>query len=285
MGGNSVFSSIIGTPCEDHDSSYDMRKVRLHGAFTGGFSSGYFNTVGSKEGWEPTTYKSGRDHRADTVRMTAAEMMDEEDIGTFFDTNFTMNEDYALNSPHVRLALRRSGILSTSETYILPKALSCEEVACKDTTYDCSEKNVILNDTQSFLLESFENIPRFNGSIRPGPSTLSNATAMPLLGPEDAKSALSGFMPFLTADLEKHRRYVNFLLLASSGKGAACAGEETREFVMAALMYRPLSGGLSASFKTSDPRTRENPPAAVDLPRKREKFLWEPGQFIKSQFS
>ena len=25
---------------------------RFHGAFTGGFSAGYFNTVGSKEGWE-----------------------------------------------------------------------------------------------------------------------------------------------------------------------------------------------------------------------------------------
>lgn len=26
---------------------------RLHGAFTGGFSAGYFNTVGSKEGTSP----------------------------------------------------------------------------------------------------------------------------------------------------------------------------------------------------------------------------------------
>ena len=27
---------------------------RFHGAFTGGFSAGYFNTVGSKEGWKPS---------------------------------------------------------------------------------------------------------------------------------------------------------------------------------------------------------------------------------------
>jgi G patch domain-containing protein 1 len=26
---------------------------RFHGAFTGGFSAGYFNTVGSAEGWQP----------------------------------------------------------------------------------------------------------------------------------------------------------------------------------------------------------------------------------------
>lgn len=33
---------------------------RLHGAFTGGFSAGYFNTVGSKEGWVPAEFKSSR---------------------------------------------------------------------------------------------------------------------------------------------------------------------------------------------------------------------------------
>ncbi|XP_066920075.1 G patch domain-containing protein 1-like [Clytia hemisphaerica] len=33
---------------------------RFHGAFTGGFSAGYFNTVGSKEGWTPSTFKSSR---------------------------------------------------------------------------------------------------------------------------------------------------------------------------------------------------------------------------------
>lgn len=34
---------------------------RLHGAFTGGFSAGYFNTVGSKEGWAPSTFVSKKD--------------------------------------------------------------------------------------------------------------------------------------------------------------------------------------------------------------------------------
>ncbi|ETV94465.1 hypothetical protein H310_11790 [Aphanomyces invadans] len=33
---------------------------RFHGAFTGGFSAGYFNTVGSKEGWTPSTFQSSR---------------------------------------------------------------------------------------------------------------------------------------------------------------------------------------------------------------------------------
>lgn len=41
-------------------------KQRFHGAFTGGFSAGYFNSVGTKEGWAPSTFKSSRaDRNAD----------------------------------------------------------------------------------------------------------------------------------------------------------------------------------------------------------------------------
>ena len=38
---------------------------RFHGAFTGGFSAGYYNTVGSKEGWAPKAFTSSRGKRAD----------------------------------------------------------------------------------------------------------------------------------------------------------------------------------------------------------------------------
>ncbi|KAH9812604.1 hypothetical protein DFH28DRAFT_931022 [Melampsora americana] len=60
---------------------------RLHGAFTGGFSAGYFNTVGSKEGWVPTEFKSSRatKHKAnDEPKRTGAsrpeDFMDAEDL-------------------------------------------------------------------------------------------------------------------------------------------------------------------------------------------------------------
>lgn len=36
---------------------------RFHGAFTGGYSAGYYNTVGSLEGWTPSTFKSSRQDR------------------------------------------------------------------------------------------------------------------------------------------------------------------------------------------------------------------------------
>ncbi|KAJ3839385.1 hypothetical protein F5878DRAFT_535694 [Lentinula raphanica] len=53
---------------------------RLHGAFTGGFSAGYFNTVGSKEGWTPQTFVSSRSDRAKKKVAKPEDFMDEEDL-------------------------------------------------------------------------------------------------------------------------------------------------------------------------------------------------------------
>ncbi|CZS89651.1 hypothetical protein WAI453_002774 [Rhynchosporium graminicola] len=57
---------------------------RLHGAFTGGFSAGYYNTVGSKEGWTPSTFVSSRTNRKKDEPKAAQrrpeDYMDEEDI-------------------------------------------------------------------------------------------------------------------------------------------------------------------------------------------------------------
>jgi Protein of unknown function (DUF1604) len=52
---------------------------RLHGAFTGGWSAGYYNTVGSKEGWKPNEYRSSRSERMKFERKTVSDFMDEED--------------------------------------------------------------------------------------------------------------------------------------------------------------------------------------------------------------
>ncbi|KAM0341861.1 hypothetical protein ACHAPU_009797 [Fusarium lateritium] len=59
-------------------------RKRLHGAFTGGWSAGYFNTVGSKEGWTPSTFVSSRNNRqkpeATQTQQRAEVYMDEEDL-------------------------------------------------------------------------------------------------------------------------------------------------------------------------------------------------------------
>ncbi|EON67429.1 hypothetical protein W97_06682 [Coniosporium apollinis CBS 100218] len=59
-------------------------RKRLHGAFTGGFSAGYFNTVGSKDGWTPSTFVSSRASRQKDQKNDAQQrpedFMDEEDL-------------------------------------------------------------------------------------------------------------------------------------------------------------------------------------------------------------
>lgn len=68
----------------------EQGRRRLHGAFTGGFSAGYFNSVGSKEGWTPSTFVSSRNQRAKTAQK-AEDFMDEEDLAA-------MREDQKLET-------------------------------------------------------------------------------------------------------------------------------------------------------------------------------------------
>jgi G patch domain-containing protein 1 len=92
--------AVYGTPLPAYDAdarddgSYvpvwkqevtdERGRKRLHGAFTGGFSAGYFNTVGSKEGWAPSTFVSSRANRAKDAKegkqQRAEDFMDEEDL-------------------------------------------------------------------------------------------------------------------------------------------------------------------------------------------------------------
>lgn len=61
---------------------------RFHGAFTGGFSAGYFNTVGSKEGWAPAEFISSRENRTASAASASGragnqrleDFMDEQDF-------------------------------------------------------------------------------------------------------------------------------------------------------------------------------------------------------------
>ncbi|KAF2632328.1 G patch domain-containing protein 1 [Macroventuria anomochaeta] len=68
----------------------DRGRRRLHGAFTGGFSAGYFNSVGSKEGWTPKTFVSSRSNRskdqATGPTQRAEDFMDEEDLAEAAET-------------------------------------------------------------------------------------------------------------------------------------------------------------------------------------------------------
>ncbi|XP_068811376.1 G patch domain-containing protein 1 isoform X1 [Struthio camelus] len=73
------------------------RYQRFHGAFTGGFSAGYFNTVGTKEGWTPSSFISSRQKRADKTVLGPEDFMDEEDLSEFgiAPKDITTTDDFA----------------------------------------------------------------------------------------------------------------------------------------------------------------------------------------------
>lgn len=56
---------------------------RFHGAFTGGFAAGFWNTVGSREGWTPSEFKSSRGEKASLRVQRPSDFMDDEDVGEF----------------------------------------------------------------------------------------------------------------------------------------------------------------------------------------------------------
>lgn len=92
-------NEIIGTPFpaletdeivsrkQDIDQTVrdERGRRRFHGAFTGGFSAGYWNTVGSAEGFTPQIFSSSRTDKFDRSRISAKpeDYMDEEDFGSF----------------------------------------------------------------------------------------------------------------------------------------------------------------------------------------------------------
>ena len=70
----------------------DKGRRRFHGAFTGGFSAGYFNSVGSRDGWTPKTFTSLRSSKVDPGKSTSGassfqqryeDFMDDEDMSDF----------------------------------------------------------------------------------------------------------------------------------------------------------------------------------------------------------
>ncbi|XP_026683169.1 LOW QUALITY PROTEIN: G patch domain-containing protein 1 homolog [Diaphorina citri] len=88
LGLNDVYEVQARKPInvQDQIATDKHGKRRFHGAFTGGFSAGFCNTVGSLEGWTPSTFKSSRSERAATIQSSAQlpeHFMDEEDMAEF----------------------------------------------------------------------------------------------------------------------------------------------------------------------------------------------------------
>lgn len=77
---------IVSSKVEIDQTVRDERgRRRFHGAFTGGFSAGFWNTVGSAEGFTPKIFKSSRKDKFDSneFKSKPEDFMDEEDFGAF----------------------------------------------------------------------------------------------------------------------------------------------------------------------------------------------------------
>ncbi|XP_076371013.1 G patch domain-containing protein 1 isoform X2 [Tachypleus tridentatus] len=70
-------------PAQDQRVTDEAGRIRFHGAFTGGFSAGYFNTVGTKEGWAPSSFTSSRVKKAEIAEQHPEDFMDDEDLGKY----------------------------------------------------------------------------------------------------------------------------------------------------------------------------------------------------------
>ncbi len=68
---------------EDQIVTDENGRRRFHGAFTGGFSAGFFNTAGSRDGWSPAHFKSSRVDRKEMGPQRPEDFMDAEDLGEF----------------------------------------------------------------------------------------------------------------------------------------------------------------------------------------------------------
>ncbi|THH28376.1 hypothetical protein EUX98_g5824 [Antrodiella citrinella] len=79
-------------PLWKQDVRDEKGRRRLHGAFTGGFSAGYYNSVGSKEGWTPQTFVSSRADRAKKQAARPEDFMDEEDMAELAESRKLVDE-------------------------------------------------------------------------------------------------------------------------------------------------------------------------------------------------
>ncbi|KAJ5937788.1 hypothetical protein N7454_004130 [Penicillium verhagenii] len=107
-------------PVWKQDVTDERGRKRLHGAFTGGFSAGYFNTVGSKEGWTPATFVSSRQNRARDAKRTEQrpeDFMDEEDLREQEESrNLNTTDGFAGFGSTETDATRRAGLMDLLKT-------------------------------------------------------------------------------------------------------------------------------------------------------------------------
>lgn len=87
-------ASKTNKPVWEQEARDESGQRRFHGAFTGGFSAGYHNTVGSEEGWTPSSFVSSRASKAKRVEQTVDSFMDDEDRSEMYSEGLTATKKF-----------------------------------------------------------------------------------------------------------------------------------------------------------------------------------------------
>ncbi|XP_076469895.1 G patch domain-containing protein 1-like [Babylonia areolata] len=102
-------------------------RPRFHGAFTGGFSAGYFNSVGSKEGWTPSTFASSRQQKQDLTFQQPEDFMDDEDLGEhgIAPRQFATSDAFSSDAQKRK---RKAEVMSSTRDSILPASAALTDL-------------------------------------------------------------------------------------------------------------------------------------------------------------
>ncbi|EFJ49630.1 hypothetical protein VOLCADRAFT_104208 [Volvox carteri f. nagariensis] len=87
-------AQIRTLPIWKQEATDEQGRKRFHGAFTGGFSAGYYNSVGSSEGFQPASFKSSRSSRQAVVQQSVDDFLDEDEREARSRTVLTVKNDY-----------------------------------------------------------------------------------------------------------------------------------------------------------------------------------------------
>lgn len=148
---------------------------RFHGAFTGGFSAGYFNTVDTPEGWKPSQFQSSRAERHKRQEQKAEDFMDEEDYENIMSGSVSTSS----------IKWHHDGSTKDNESSVVKMDPDEFEIfLSSSTTADSADENRRKGGIGSIILKRMgwrESGPIFNAPLRRPPKSIGKAIVGPQL--------------------------------------------------------------------------------------------------------
>ncbi|WIA14052.1 hypothetical protein OEZ85_002606 [Tetradesmus obliquus] len=114
-------------PVHQQEVTDEQGRRRFHGAFTGGYSAGYYNTVGSKEGWQPSSFASSRAAPGQRQQQSIEQFMDEDELEERQKKGLGLKASYdTFGSTAAELARAQAAAAAASRPSAIPGAVPLE---------------------------------------------------------------------------------------------------------------------------------------------------------------